>query len=146
MSPLFNICPTFSACARGSRQDPHATRPNPACQASDQRCSCRMELHASKCWCTKEKWNGKGENKHPAPSAPLAHPSKNRLHQWMTAKVIQREITTNSTHSKEHRWQYCELHNINSSIVLQSCKEIKQQTQDNPTLALQNNKYKLNGF
>lgn len=145
MSLLINICPTFSVCARGSCQDPHATRPNPACQASDQRCSCRMDLHASKCWCTKEKWDRKGENKHPAPSAPLAHPSKNGLYQWMTDEVIQRQITTNSTHSKEHRWQYCgELHIINSITVLQSGKEIKQQKQDNPTL--QNNKYRRNGL
>lgn len=63
----------------------------------------------------------------------------------MTAEVIQRQITTNSTHSKEHRWQYCgELHNINSSTVLQSSKEIKHQKEDNPTL--QNNKYRLNGL
>lgn len=129
MSPLRNICPTFSACARGSRQDPLATRPNPACQACDQRCSCRMDLHASKCWCTKEKWGGEGENQHPAPSAPLAHPSKNGLFQWMTAEVIQRQITTNSTHSKEHRWQ---LRNINNSTVLQSRKEIKEQKEGNP--------------
>lgn len=56
--------------------------------------------------------------------------------QWMTAEVIQRQITTNSTHSKEHRWRYCgEWHNVNASTVRQSCKEIKRQKQDNPTLS-----------
>lgn len=145
----------FLACARGSRQDPpppppdtHAKKPNPACQAADQRCSCRMDLHASKCWCTKRD-HGMGKDKINIPHHQHHWPIQAKMDcigVWQL-KSYKDKSRTNSTRCSEHRWQYCgELHNINSIIALQSCKEIKEQTQDNPSLTEQNSRFRLNGF
>lgn len=45
-------------CQGRAAKGTHATRLTPGCQASDQRCSCRVGLRASKRWCTKVKWDG----------------------------------------------------------------------------------------
>lgn len=50
MSPLppLQHLPRFLGSCQRQLPDAHATRPNPACQASDQSRGCRMDLDASK--------------------------------------------------------------------------------------------------